>query len=374
MSFPRPLLFLIFCFVQLHLAGCASVHYSPGELESSDKRLVFGKILLVRDGEEDVLSPLGTQISLGGLESTAEPLMVLESFEKDGSFHWLLSPGRYVLTMGLNPPTGDIVTCAFTVPEEPKACYFGELRMVGRKYFNTFSSANIRDVRTRITDRFDAAAAELLRLEPGLDISDIGRIRVADISTPELRRDFFRAHLDAVPEGCGTFSQMSMERLVPGKTFSGKINGERGTFRFAEGKSYYAAFVLPDGARTVSIESSPFLSGIMDKLRIFAPAALLLDESFFPVARIESVLAPVPARLLPPKPAHLAGSIDLTQLEYRARYLILFTTEDLLRGARYGSRPGFVSIPGGAMLTGLSVPVGLDAWITGEISVEVTNP
>ncbi len=363
-----------FCLLLLLLAGCASVHYTPGHLESSEKRLVFGSIVLVRDGEEDTLNPYGTQISLGRLESTAEPLMVMESFGKNGRFNWLLSPGDYVLTMGLNPPTGDIVTCAFTVPEASRACYFGEMRLEGKKYFNTLSSANVRDVRVRIEDRFDEAAAELLSREPGLAPPDVVISLATDISRPERRMAFFRARLDAAAEASGVFRDMPFERPVAGKAFAGKITNKAGAFPFAEGKSYFMALRLPDGARSVTITSHPFLSGVMDRLRIFAPAALLLDAEFLPLARIENVLAPVPATLLPPSPAKLAGVIDLTAVHGSPRYLILFTTDDLLRGARYGSRPGFISIPGGAMLTGLSVPVGFDAWITGEITVKVTGP
>ena len=366
--------FLFFCLLLLQLAGCASVHYTPGRLDSSDKRLVFGSIVLVRDGEATTLNPYGTQISLGRLESTAEPLMVLESFDRDGRFHWLLPPGDHVLTMGLNPPTGDIVTCAFTVPEAPRACYFGEMRLEGKKYFNTLSSANVRDVRVRIENRFDKAGAELLALEPGLAPRDVAVSLATDISTPERRRKFFRTRLDAAPEARGTFRDLPFVPLSPDTTFSGKVTADGGAFPFAEGKSYFMALKLPEGARSVAITSHPFLSGVMDRLRIFAPAALLLDEEFFPVARLESALAPVPATLLPPSPAKLAGVIDLTAVHGAPRYLILFTTDDLLRGARFGSRPGFVSIPGGAMLTGLSVPVGLDAWITGEITVKVTGP
>jgi hypothetical protein len=364
----------LLCLLLLFLAGCASVHYTPGRLESSDKRLVFGSIVLIRDGEETTLNPYGTQISLGRLESTAEPLMILESFSRDGRFRWLLPPGDYVLTMGLNPPTGDIVTCAFTVHEAFRASYFGEMRLEGKKYFNTLSSANIRDVQVRVEDRFDEAATKLLAMEPGLASRDVSVSLAEDISTPERRSKFFRMRLDAAPEAQGSFRDIPFIQLYLDKAFSGKVTGESGAFTFNEGKSYFMALRLPDDARSVAITSHPFLSGVMDRLRIFAPAALLLDEEFSPVAYMESVLAPIPATLLPPRPARLAGIIDLTAVHGASRYLILFTTDDLLRGARYGSRPGFVSIPGGAMLTGLSVPVGLDAWITGEITVNVTGP
>lgn len=98
---------------------------------------------------------------------------------------------------------------------------------------------------------------------------------------------------------------------------------------------------------------------ILDRLRIFSPAALLLDEDFTVVAQVEN-------GLLPPAPAKLAA------LDRRPRYIVLYTNDQLLGAARFASRPGFVSIPGGAMLTGLSVPVGFVPWITGKLTMRAT--
>lgn len=375
MTVPRLPRFLVpvLCLAVLLAAGCASLRYAPGTLHSTGKGLVFGKILLVRDGEVGTLSPISTPITIHELESTAEPLMIVQSFEGDGRFHWLLSPGRYVLTMGLYPPAGDVVSCSFTVPEAGRAYYFGELRLVGRKEFHTISGANVRDVKTEMRDDSKADFEALARLDPGIDRTAIGRLEVTDISEARPRQEFFRAHLDAKPLCCASLSQMRFEPLPAERDVSFDITGEQGVFAFPEGLSCFRAFALPPGAQAVSITSHPFSSGIIDRLRIFSPAALLLDEDFSVVARVENgLLAPVPASLLPPAPAKLAGVIDLAALDRLPRYIVLYTNDQLLGAARFASRPGFVSIPGGAMLTGLPVPVGFVPWVTGKLTMRAT--
>jgi hypothetical protein len=166
---------------------------------------------------------------------------------------------------------------------------------------------------------------------------------------------------------------MRFEPLPAERDVSFDITGEQGVFAFPEGLSCFRAFALPPGAQAVSITSHPFSSGIIDRLRIFSPAALLLDEDFSVVARVENgLLAPVPASLLPPAPAKLAGVIDLAALDRLPRYIVLYTNDQLLGAARFASRPGFVSIPGGAMLTGLPVPVGFVPWVTGKLTMRVS--
>jgi hypothetical protein len=212
----------LLCLLLLFLAGCASVHYTPGRLESSDKRLVFGSIVLIRDGEETTLNPFGTQISLGRLESTAEPLMILESFSRDGRFRWLLPPGDYVLTMGLNPPTGDIVTCAFTVHEAFRASYFGEMRLEGKKYFNTLSSANIRDVQVRVEDRFEEAATELLAMEPGLASRDVS-VSLAVLTPPPKPKDHSATYPSYSYTWTRPFPERSRAKAARSPSLKGKV-------------------------------------------------------------------------------------------------------------------------------------------------------
>lgn len=351
-------------------AGCASVHYSPGDLASTDRKLVFGRILLIRDGEEGVLRPMSTQVSLTPVESTAEARMLLESFDRDGRFRWLLAPGNHVLTMGLNPNTGEVVSCAFSVPESAMASYFGELRLVGRKRFNTIGGANVKDVRVEVRDMFEEDAPELLRLDPSLNATDVVRGIVVDISDPGSRQKYFRALLDAAPLSGPTLSSMRFEPLAAGSASSRDIEAGPGAFAFDEGKSFFAAFALPDSARFVTITSHPFGSGVIDRFRIFVPAALLLDQDFSVIETVESCTFPVPATLLPPAPAKLSGTIDLDALPRRPRYLVLYTTDQLLGSARHSSRPAVLAIPGGAIPTGLGTPVDFEAWITGKITVK----
>ena len=109
------------CLLIFLLSGCASLGYNPSGEKLADNSLVFGKILLVRDGEERAISTFGTPVTIYNLESTAEPLIVAKSFEKDGRFFWTLPPGQYVLSITLHSLTDDVFSLAFSIPEAARA-------------------------------------------------------------------------------------------------------------------------------------------------------------------------------------------------------------------------------------------------------------
>jgi len=366
--------FFLCVFAAVLLSGCASLHHSPGQALSGEESLVFGRIVLVRDGAEDVISTFSTSVKLFGLESTAEPLIVVEPFEQEGRFRWRLRPGTYVLAITLSAVTDDIFSCAFTVPSGGRAFYFGDVFLRGRKYFNTIGGANIRDVKADFQDHPARESAELLRRFPGFDAAGIGSLAVSDISGEDGRLEFFCQRLEAAPLCATRLDELAYEALPAGKAASFEIPAAQGTFAFPEGRSYFRAFALPRNARSVSLVSQPFSGGVPDRFRVFAPAALILDEKYNVLADLGSgFAAPVPASLFPPHPARLTGSIDLDGLEQRPAFLVVYTTDRLMGRTRYASRPGVITIPGGAVPSGLGVPVGLDPWLVGRITLEVST-
>jgi len=76
----------------MFLAGCANVGFEHGSSRPEDKSLVFGRIVLVRDGEQAVLSSFSTSIVLRNIESGDEPRLITQSFGSDGRFFWALPP------------------------------------------------------------------------------------------------------------------------------------------------------------------------------------------------------------------------------------------------------------------------------------------
>ena len=85
------------------LAGCAHVHFAEGAASLDGQALVFGRLVLVRDGETGTLGTFGTAVMITSMEAIDEPRQVTEPFDASGRFYWRLAPGRYLLEIGLNP-------------------------------------------------------------------------------------------------------------------------------------------------------------------------------------------------------------------------------------------------------------------------------
>ena len=205
------------------LAGCANVHFEQGKTSLADKELVFGKIVLVRDGEQGTISTFSTPVNIAPLESTAEPLLITEPLEKGGRFYWVLKPGMQILNIVLHKPSDDIISLAFDVPDKPGAYYLGDLIMSGEKHFSALGAANVRNVTISFADNFKEDKAELLKRNPGLTADRIGRIQVIDVSKTRTRAALFRKVLDAAPLCCSTMSGFHFEKLVLGKSTSADI-------------------------------------------------------------------------------------------------------------------------------------------------------
>ena len=359
----------------LMLAGCANVHYAPGSAKLGERSVVFGKMLLVRDGEPSVINTFGTAVRIGRTDSIKEPGMITESFGQDGSFYWALTPGHYYITIALNLPSDDIVSFAFDVPKAKSAYYFGDLMLVGKKHFNTISGANIKDVSARFEDHFDADRAALLQRNPGLPEAAIGRLAVADISRDAGRYAAFRKLLDEAPLCCKSMAEFHFEKLAKESSETFDIGPQGGTFPFPGGRSYFRAFELPayTAPYVISLRSLVMPTGMAGKFRIFAPAAMLLDAHYNVIGTVEqNLFHPVAASILPPRSASLEGDIAITADKARARYLVVYTTDALLGRTRGTSIPGVLPIPGGALPTGISRPAWMEPWVVGRIKVTLS--
>ena len=360
--------------LQILLTGCANVHYEHGKTSLNDQSLVFGKIVLVRDGETGTISTFSTPVNIAPLESTAEPLLITEPLEKGGRFYWLLKPGRQLLNIVLHEPTDDIISLAFTVPDTPGAYYLGDLVLSGKKRFYTLGGANVRDVTANFTDNFDTEKTELLKRNPGLTADKVGKLAVFDVSKDKARAAFFRTVLDVAPVCCSKMSEFKLEKLAPGKSLSTEITRGQGTYEFPSGRSYFRAFELPKytAPYSITLRSKVMPSGIPYRFRVFAPAAILLDSSFNVVETIDPKgLRPTPASIMPPRAAALDQTIAISAHNAQARYLVLYTTDQLLEHARLTSIPGVILIPGGALPSGIPRLAGMEPWPTGIVEISL---
>lgn len=75
---------------------------------------------------------------------------------------------------------------------------------------------------------------------------------------------------------CADFSQFPWVALQDRETLSFRIDGASPVGQFSDGKSYFAAFVLPERADKVRIR----LDSQMEKGNVFAPRILALNEQF----------------------------------------------------------------------------------------------
>jgi hypothetical protein len=360
----------------LLLGGCANVHFEGSKAELANQALVFGRIVLVRDGEVGIINASGTAIALGALGANVEPKLVTEPFDEHGRFHWKLTPGRYLLSITLNQRSGDVFSLAFAVPEGSRAYYFGDLVLQGSKAFNALGAANIRDVSGRLDRNFETERAVLLQRYPQLAVP-VEDLKVFDASNDRSRLEVLGMELAAAPICCKSMAEFKIQKLPPGTARVYEVSGTNGVYGFAQGRSPYLALELPKylAPYTLTLRSQAIPTGIPGTFRIFVPAAMLLDDKFNIVASMEADLVrPVPASLFPPRAASLDGEIRISPDRASAKYLVLHTTERLLGKSQQTSNFGMVAVAGGALPIGRKKPVGLEPSITGWIEVGVAAP
>jgi hypothetical protein len=360
----------------LLLGGCANVHFEGSKAELANQALIFGRIVLIRDGEVGVINASGTPIAIGALGANVEPKLVTEPFDEHGRFAWKLPPGRHLLSITLDQRSGDVFSLAFEVPEGGRAYYFGDLVLQGRKFFNALGAANVRDVSGRLDRNFDTERALLLQRYPQLAVP-VENLKVFDASNDRSRLEVLGMELAAAPVCCTSLAELHFQKLPPDAPRVFEVSAIPGVYRFAQGRSPYLALELPryQAPYTLTLRSHPVPTGIPGTFRVFVPAATLLDDKFNIVASIATDLVhPVPASLIPPRAASLAGEIRISADRAGAKYLVLHTTEQLLGRTRESSTFGMIPIPGGALPIGRKKPVGLEPSITGWIEVGVAAP
>ena len=296
--------------------------------------------------------------------------MVLQSFSDEGRFYWLLEPGQYRLTIPLH--ITDQFAFTFTVPKRAGVYYFGDLLFKGKKHFDTLGGANIKDVTAVFEDRFEVEKSTLLKQNPQLSGEHFGQLNVVEMSNKTEREAVLRQVLDDAPVCCKKMADFHFEPLAFDASKTYEIGAEHGTYDFGGEKSYFVAFELPayTAPYVISLRSQAMSSGVPGEYRIFSPAALLLDEQFNLVDRIDMGLTRAePASLMPPRPVSLYGQISMTEPRARARYLVLYTTHALLGLSSISTTPGVFLIPGGALPIGAPRLVGLEPWVTGKVTV-----
>jgi hypothetical protein len=363
----------------LILAGCASVGFDHGSTRLTERSLVFGKILLDRDGEPETLSVMGTPILFRKPDSADDPRMLSQSFEKDGSFYWTLPPGHWQVNFVLNPTVGGIRSLTFTVPATGHAYYLGDVTFAGRKQFINIGSANIRDIETRVVDRLDGARDDLLRRNPQLQDTPVERLPVRDTASPKSRAAAFAEMLAASPVCCTELSRIRFEPLPAGSSQTAQIGPQTPVFDFPTGRSRLLAWTLPagQGDYTLQVRSrvTPSAMPGVGRIYVFSPALTLLDADFKVLATHErGLFTATPVTLLPPREASLMAELPVAGPTATARYLVIHTTPYLLEHEWLTGMPGFLPIPGGAIPTGQSRPLILEPAISGTIEVSIKAP
>lgn len=365
-----PLLFLV-----LH-AGCANVGFDHGTTSLDAKSLVFGRILLDRGDGPEAISTMATSVVIRNIESHAEPGLVTQSMEKDGSFYWTLPPGRYQVSLVLNRFADGYMSYAFHVPEAGGAYYFGDLMLRGDKRFDTIGGANVRNVRSEIRDASSEAQAQLRRRNPQLRDVSVGKLALRDMTRPAERAQAYGEALAGARACCRSLAELAYQPLDMAARKSFAIGPDSPVFEFPTGRSRFLALRLPatPPPYTVSLRSvaTPGNLGGVGRMYVFAPAIMLLDRKFQPIPVPEDGLfGTLPASALPPRAASMQADLRIDGRDAAASYLIVHTAQAILSGQIGTRRPGFAAVPGGALPTGTSVSLVLEPAISGEIEVTV---
>lgn len=376
-TFPDRILFLIGLACALLCAGCAHVNFDHGSSRLEDKALVFGRIILDRDGEKLVISPFSMPVVIRNVETGAEPGMLAQSFEKEGSFYWAMPPGRYQLSIVLHPYSGGIQSYSFNLEKAGTSYYFGDLILHGRRRFDSMGSANMRDIRPEIEDQLEVAKRELLRRNPQLDPTAIARLVLHDMNQPSERGVVYDEAMAAQKPCCSSLATLPYKSLRLGESVSERVDLETPVFAFPEGASRFLAWKLPASSGqpfAITLRSLVTPSGMpgTGRFYIFSPAVMLLDENFNPLARQEhDLFFPVPSAMMPPRSASLMARIESSRMPPGARYLVMYSTRSIIEGTWRTSGPGFMPIAGGVLPTGVPVAVGMEPSISGRIEIEI---
>lgn len=357
------------------LAGCANVAFDHGATALEEKSLVFGRIVLDRGDGPEILSTMATPVVIRDIGSADEPRLVTQPMEKDGSFHWTLAPGRYQVSLVLNRFADGYRSYAFHIPRARGAYYFGDLILRGDKRFDTLGGANIRNVGAEFRDAFDDAVDRLRQRNPQLRDVSVARLDLRDMTRPEHRASVYRDVLENARVCCRSLAEADFRTLEPGAARTHRIGPESPVFDFPDGRSRFLALKLPAirAPYTVTLRSTARPGNLgPDRVYVFAPAVMLLDRDFRPVAvRERGLFGAAPASLMPPRGASLRAELRIEGREAEARYLVLYTTPGILSETLGNARPGIAAVAGGAVPTGQWVSLVMEPALHGEIEVAV---
>lgn len=362
----------------LWVSGCAQVAFEQGESQLDGTSLVFGRLLLDRDGERLVVSPFSMPVALRKIDSSAEPKMLLESFDKDGSFRWALAPGLYQFSLVLYSQREGVVSFAFNVEKPGTAYYFGDLTVYGRKKFDSLGSANMRDIHPVFVDAFAEAKAQLLSLNPQIDATAVHRLLLNNMLDPFQRGELYAEAMEQREPCCAEYSQLAYTKLPLAQRVSARIGPDSPLFRFPEGNSRWVAWELPlstEGKTLVlrSLATPSALAGT-GHFYVFSPIVSWLDENFSVLDEPRrNLFSPMPASLAPPRSAALEASIALTGNLARARYVIMHTGRSVLEQPWRTTRPGTVPTPAGVLPTGMPLEVEMEPAISGVVEAEIRD-
>ena len=136
--------------------------YKAGSAVPEGHGLVFGRVVLVEDGQEKNFS-LFTELSIfvTSLDSGQTERI---RFLGENSFYWALKPGEYVVSAYFYNRTSGRIWAAFTVPDSGRGAYIGNLVL----HFDTKSRRYSYSIADRYTEMLDKEAARLaaVKIDP----------------------------------------------------------------------------------------------------------------------------------------------------------------------------------------------------------------
>ncbi len=224
-------------------------------------------------------------------------------------------------------------------------------------------------------------------------------------------------HYRETPVCCNTMADLPVEPLLAGEKKSFELGANSPLYRFDTGKSLFRVFALPEGPYPYRVTVSSYLVGdYLKSSYIFSPQLITLDKDrrvvrstgpgSFSVAHADFLESLQTAGGFRNK---IEGGLTFTGTNFDERYLVVLTTDELLRGKTafpskevpmliLGSSGGFtaksseqqvphapggmVSISWSSLSTGKSAPgagnaetvISVPGAVSGSEQIAVTTP
>jgi maltose operon periplasmic protein len=150
---------------------------------------------------------------------------------------------------------------------------------------------------------------------------------------------------------CDTYKNMTFRTISLGEPVEVDISEESPAFMFPDGRSFFAAFRIPQGAKGLDYMAGA--SGIfVSTYTVFMPQFLFLDESFQVVAPPQEVLYAQARKLFEPGYLTIAYWSGEETIPERARYLVMHTSE-----AKLGWMVQYSATAGGSIFMAGRTPI-----------------